>query len=1587
MIARNEEEMKMKRVLTSLLLVTLLVTSTLSMVFVARPASAASFVGTNYSGKIIQVDSGGIFVLRTELVWDEPDFNGYYGVTIIWEDNNRADENFTVMYARAFIDNDGDNLPGPSPIWLENFTELLYGSGTSGTRWTFKIYNTTGDPTDGYFDVEIYMQAASRGTPHRAPWENHWINKSGWGGSIDYAESTVGSTTPAVTTIKVVTVDEAIDKGVAWLAAKQNPDGSWGSYYPVGQTGLAVLKLEEHAVDEKYGYGLPSPFDPAHPYRENVENGLNYIFLKASVINVSVQPAGNPDTNGNGKGVNFSSWGDHKIYETSIAMMAIAASRAPERVVNVPGSPVDNWKYKDVLQDAVDYLAWGQTDWGYGIGGWDYEEMDNGGDRSDQSITGWAAFGLGFAESPAYGFMCTIPAFVKTEMNIWIDYIQNDVDGDTNDGGAGYTDPGSWVNILKTGHLLYNMKFVGDTAATPRVQDAVAYIVRHWNDANVDPGWRGAPGEVAGYHAMYDVMKGLTALGIHVIDGIDWQTEFEEVLIDQQWGDGSWPVSYWDDGGDNILSTEWALLTLQKVAPPIVIRGVQVVIEPSPPAYLEDENGGTVEFTITVVNTGNVQENFQLARGDNAGWTLSLDNTWLLVPKGENRTTKLTVAIPPNATGCTWDNIWVKATSKDNVNVFDNKSCLAHVKIVRGVQVVITPPSQENENGGALKYDVSVMNLGNVQENFQLTRGDNAGWTLSLDDNWLLVPKGETGTTKLTVNIPSNATGCTWDNIWVKATSKENAEVFDNESCLAHVKVVAVVRGVQVAIMPPSQENENGGMLAYTVTVTNLGNVPENFQLAKGDNAGWTLALENTWLLVPKGENRTTKLTVNIPANATGCTWDSIWVKATSKDNVDVWDNESCLAHVKIVRGVQVVITPPSQENENGGMLTYIVTVINLGNVPENFQLEKGDNAGWALTLENTWLLVPKGENGTTKLTVNIPANATGCTWDNIWVKATSEGDPSVYDVGYCWAHVEARYRVDVLIEPYEQSGISCTWLEYKVTVMNIGDLKDNYNLTVDDVLGWEIQLENRIENVPPGENRQVTLRVHIPENAVPCTHDNITVTAAGTGVSDSDICIAHAIEKVVGWDAFILATFSGGSDDAIFGVRPDASSGFDNAYDLPEAPAPPEPPYIQAYFYYPGNAPDPTRLHRSCLAPENLMEWPLRIEYADNIENITLTWNIENVPTEYSVLLYRGADLLADMRVEDNYAFEASTGTYDFRIVVGAIVRGVQVVIEPPSQENENGGTLTYIVTVLNLGNIPENFQLEKGDNAGWALSLDDDWLLVPKGESRTTKLTVNIPANATGCTWDSIWVKATSKENAEVFDNESCLAHVRVVEIVRGVQVVIEPSYRSGAPEATLFYTVTVKNTGNVPDNYVLTVSDNAGWGPTLENNLLEVPAGENRQTTLRVTIPASAEDCTRDNIIVTATGTEVSDYDTCIAHATVVIAVRRVFTSIYPQCKSGVPCTTLTYSLTVRNLGNGVDSYVLSVSDTAGWGPTLSTYLLEDVESFGKRIVTVSVHVPEGAAYRARDVITVVVSSQADPTVSSSASCIAYASSLRE
>ena len=93
-------------------------------------------------------------------------------------------------------------------------------------------------------------------------------------------------------------------------------------------------------------------------------------------------------------------------------------------------------------------------------------------------------------------------------------------------------------------------------------------------------------------------MKGLESFGIENIDSIDWFQDFTDAIMKEQSAAGWWPYSCHDDG-ELILSTEWALLTLQKAVP----HGPDLRILEKHEEWV-DEQAGTYKVYFTIKNIG-----------------------------------------------------------------------------------------------------------------------------------------------------------------------------------------------------------------------------------------------------------------------------------------------------------------------------------------------------------------------------------------------------------------------------------------------------------------------------------------------------------------------------------------------------------------------------------------------------------------------------------------------------------------------------------------------------------------------------------------------------------------------------------------------------------------------------------------------------------------------------------------------------------------------------------------------------------------------------------------------------------------------
>lgn len=372
----------------------------------------------------------------------------------------------------------------------------------------------------------------------------------------------------------------SIDNALAWLASGQTVDGKWSTetnlfYYDVAATSSSILSF----LESGHAAGVPVILN-GHNYGDVVGRGLSYLFKQAQLYPISSQSAGDPDSDGNGYGVKFLPGSDdaNDIYVASFALAAIAATGTPEAVVKY--GALKGWTYRQVVQNTVDFLAYSQNDVSCGSsrGGWG--SSANFGE-SDNSISSWPAWALAYADKMQVVF----PQFVSTELRQWIEYIQYyDGSGSGFDGSSGYTSTLFLNNESKTGGLLSEMLLAGYSVTDQRVQAALSYLGRNWQN-EIQPAvdyWNGNFGHP---YAMFSIYQGLAAMigiddtqsliSLHpegVIDSGDvwnWWEDYCEWIVSQQQVAGQWyGTLYWNQA----LATPWNIITL--TGSPIYTRGV-----------------------------------------------------------------------------------------------------------------------------------------------------------------------------------------------------------------------------------------------------------------------------------------------------------------------------------------------------------------------------------------------------------------------------------------------------------------------------------------------------------------------------------------------------------------------------------------------------------------------------------------------------------------------------------------------------------------------------------------------------------------------------------------------------------------------------------------------------------------------------------------------------------------------------------------------------------------------------------------------------------------------------------------------------
>lgn len=334
-------------------------------------------------------------------------------------------------------------------------------------------------------------------------------------------------------------VNMAIEKGLIYLYRTQQRTTLGGQsvsyWYSSGGAGAnAAVGASLMCFGEN---GHLASNDPAlDVYADTVTRGIKWTVTRGRNMAIGMQTDGNPDANGNGRGIYFD---DGVAYAHGFMTMGVINAFPNAAAAQAATIPPALWSgggavpanYYDFIQDSLDQFSWSQGDTGYK--GWHYQmtTSNSGGGGFDGSTHQWPNIAILSAEE-RWGI--TPPNFVVA--NSMYAYRQGtDQSGGAYDGGLGYSGPTSWRNTAKTGGALVGYylggKLIGSDADADR---AFAFIKRFWTssgDYHADGG-----GWVRDFYAMFALKKGLQLQGVTTLTtpdgGIhDWYREMSGWLL------------------------------------------------------------------------------------------------------------------------------------------------------------------------------------------------------------------------------------------------------------------------------------------------------------------------------------------------------------------------------------------------------------------------------------------------------------------------------------------------------------------------------------------------------------------------------------------------------------------------------------------------------------------------------------------------------------------------------------------------------------------------------------------------------------------------------------------------------------------------------------------------------------------------------------------------------------------------------------------------------------------------------------------------------------------------------------------------
>lgn len=340
-----------------------------------------------------------------------------------------------------------------------------------------------------------------------------------------------------------------------------------------------------------------------------------------------------------------------------------------------------------------------------------------------------------------------------------------------------------------------------------------------------------------------------------------------------------------------------------------------------------------------------------------------------------------------------------------------------------------------------------------------------------------------------------------------------------------------------------------------------------------------------------------------------------------------------------------------------------------------------------------------------------------------------------------------------------------------------------------------------------------------------------------------------------------------------------------------------------------------------------------------------------------------------------------SQTPTVDDAIVVAAVRSFTFTPATPQSATTPPGADVSFDYVLTNTGNAPDTFNvIGAATGTGNPLTFVSATATppvpglanLPPNTPVTVRVTFRVPP---GTSAGDYGVSATASA-VEGPGRPADEARTATVTVTGGGSATITPG--TGTPDpvdvrtaaGTVVFTNTVTNSGNQPVAIVVPASFSAPNGlsaATTANSCDDTPTiadGASCTFTVTVTVPEDT-DAGSYSITVSATADNAAPTPDVTATAvnTVNVLLARGVELAPDRSATGGPGQLLTFTHTLTNTGNGVDSFSLSAAPSLpGWSVLVTPTLAPNLPRDGTLAVTVTARVPAVAVAGATNTITV-------------------------